>query len=136
MNAMPPFSPPQGDSHKGVSDTDGGMAEAIRRMEVAWFALHRAGEAVAGLAWDIDEDDVGAVSDFPALIHRLGGWRLRQAEQGIADLTLIMQSGLAALLSVRERGAETGPAAQALWEEFNAARLALIDLAKPAASLR
>ena len=131
MNAMPPSFAPSTDSRSRDAAED-----AVRRMEVAWFALHRAGEAVAGLAGDIAQDGPDGIGDFPAMIHRAGGWRLRQAEQGIADLTAIMQSGLTALLSVRERGAETGPAAQALWREFSDARDALVGLARPVARIR
>lgn len=131
MNAMTPPLAPHGDS-----PASGATADAVHRMEIAWFALHRAGEAVAGLAGDIAQESPEGIGEFPTMIHRAGGWRLRQAEQGIADLSAIMQSGLAALLSVRERGAETGPAAQALLREFSASRDALIDLARPVARIQ
>lgn len=131
MNAMPPFFAPGSRAGRVGTADDDGKDPVLRRMEERWFALHRAGLAVAGLAGDAGREIPPGVGDFPALIHRAGGWRLRLAEQGITDLAAIMEAGLSVLLSVRERGAETLPAAQALWWEFTAARGALLDLAKP-----
>jgi hypothetical protein len=49
----------------------------------------------------------------------------------VADLAAVMEPGLAALLSINARGADTRPAARALLHEFNQARAAIIALLPP-----
>ena len=70
-------------------------------------------------------------ADFPATMQTAGGWRLALAAQGVDDLAAVMEPGLAALLSIHSRGADPGVAAQALWEETEAARSALRALVPP-----
>ena len=53
------------------------------------------------------------------------------AEEGVDDIAAIMEPGLAALLAVHARGADAKPAALALWQEFMAARDALMILLPP-----
>ena len=71
------------------------------------------------------------VVEFPLRMHDAGGWRCDLAEQGIEDLTAIMEPGLSALLAVHARGASPTAAAHALWHEFVAARDALLTLVPP-----
>lgn len=96
-----------------------------------WAALHDAAAAVAALAGCEAEPISVAAADFPATIQAAGGWRRVLAEQGIEDLAAIMEPGLAALLASHARGANPAPAARALWQEFEAARTALLALAAP-----
>ena len=70
------------------------------------------------------------MASFPAAIRRTGGWRLRLAEQGLADLAAMMEPGLAALLSVQAHGGDARPPARALLQEFAAARAALLALVR------
>lgn len=98
-----------------------------------WSALHDAAAVVgvlAGLA--VAEPPRPEVHNFPALIREAGGWRTELAEQGIDDLSAIMEPGIAALLAVHARGASCAAAALALWHEFVRARAALLALASPA----
>jgi hypothetical protein len=53
------------------------------------------------------------------------------AAQALDDLVAIMEPGLTALLVVHSRGDNAGAAARALWQEFVAARDALMALALP-----
>lgn len=97
-----------------------------------WAALHEAAGTLALLAGtDSDGGDHGHSDDYPAAILASAGWRLVLAEQGLDDLTAIMDAGLVALLSVHDHGADPAPAARALWQEFAAARAALITLLPP-----
>jgi hypothetical protein len=101
-------------------------------MAQQWAALHQAASVVAALA-DLPAETLPAERhDFPATIHAAGGWRLTLAEQGLTDLLAIMEPGLAALLAIRARGADPSAAARALWDEFHAARTALLVLVPPA----
>ncbi len=103
-----------------------------------WDALHDAAAILAQLA------GTGAVSlslpqqdgapDFAGAMVAAGGWRQMLAEQGVDDLAAILEAGLVALLQVHARGADPAPAAQALWQEFLAARQALLVLLPPGSS--
>ncbi|MEO5587761.1 MAG: hypothetical protein ABIQ81_08725 [Novosphingobium sp.] len=116
---------------------------AFRAMTRKWSAIHQAAAVVAALADLPDDaggadlpDDAGgagggAHGHFPAAIRSAGGWRLALAAQGIDDLAAVMEPGLAALLSIHCRGANPAVAAQALWDEFQAAREALLALRPP-----
>lgn len=118
MNA--PFVPPAGLK----PDT----AAATSRQ---WAALHQAAGVVAGLA-GVDHPAVPrAVRDFPEMIAEAGGWRAALAQQGIADLSAVMQPGLSALLAIHAQGADIGVAARTLWEEFDHGRAAVLALLPP-----
>ena len=86
---------------------------------------------LAGIAAEPMRADV---RNFPAIMRDAGGWRRSMAEEGIEDLTAIMEPGMAALLAVHARGVSPAAAALALWQEFHAARAALLALTPPADS--
>lgn len=130
MNAHSSFSAPVG----GVLPTSGraefGQASASA-MSMKWSALHDA-VGVAGMLAGIAAEPMRAeVRNFPAVMRDAGGWRRKKAEEGIDDLAAIMEPGLAALLAVNARGVNPAVAAMALWQEFHAARAALLALAPP-----
>lgn len=122
MNAVPPTFVPAPDSPRPAS-AQGGGATGLR-----WAALADAGSVVALLAGIEPERPAPEVRNFPALIRDADPWRREQAENGIADLAAIMEPGIAALLAVNARGADSRPAAMALWREFTAARAAILSL--------
>ena len=97
-------------------------------MGMKWAALHDAASVVAKLAGLENEPMRAEVRNFPAVMRDTGGWRRNLADQGIADLSAIIEPGLAALLAVHARGSTTAPAALALWREFDAACAALLAL--------
>jgi len=97
-----------------------------------WSALHDAVGIVGVLAGLAPESVTPQVRNFPVLVRDAGGWRTALAEQGVDDLTAIMEPGIAALLEVHARGASCAAAALALWHEFVGARAALLALASPA----
>ncbi|MBA4161684.1 MAG: hypothetical protein C0515_06335 [Novosphingobium sp.] len=99
-----------------------------------WSALHDAVGVVGMLAGLAAEPMRPEVRNFPAVMRDLGGWRREQAEQAIDDLSAIMEPGLAALMAVNARGANPAVPALALWQEFHAARSALLALVPPASS--
>ncbi len=99
---------------------------------LSWSALHDAAGIVGVLAGLPAEPSKPQVHNFPALVREAGGWRTALAEQGIDDLTAIMEPGIAALLAVHARGASCAAPALALWHEFFRARAALLALASPA----
>lgn len=100
-------------------------------LSLKWSALHDAAQAVATIAGAAPEVAVDEVRRFPVSMREAGGWRLQHAEQGIADLTSIMEPGLSALLAALARGANPQAAALALWNEFLEARNALLELLPP-----
>jgi len=71
------------------------------------------------------------VQNFPQALRDFAGWRRNLALQGVEDLAAILDPGLAALLAVHDSGSDAAPAASALWQEFLAARDALLALAPP-----
>jgi hypothetical protein len=93
-----------------------------------WAVLHDAAAVVAGLAGEpVPADHL----DFPEAIRKAASRRRDLAEQGIEDLAAMMEPGLAALISVHGSGADASAPARALWQEFTAARDALIALVLP-----
>ncbi len=97
-------------------------------MSVQWAALQDAAAAVAQMAGLAPEDPSAQVRNFPALIKGAGGWRMKLATDGVADLSAMMRSGVKALLAVAARGQDPTAAALSLWREFHHARAALLGL--------
>lgn len=93
-----------------------------------WTALTNAGTVVAALAGIAAAQPSERVRDFPALIRACSAWRQDLAENRIADLTAVMEPGIAVLLKVNARGDDPTPAARALWHEFDCARNAILGL--------
>lgn len=103
-------------------------------MGIRWLALHDAAGVVATLA-GLPRGKIGMQErNFPAIMRDAGGWRCNLAEQGIDDLSAIMQAGIAALLGIHAKGTSPAAAARALWDEFTAARAALLALMPAAAA--
>ena len=96
-----------------------------------WSAIHDAAATVGKLAGVSDEERKPEVRNFPAAIRDAENWRREAAEQGIEDLSAILEAGLSALLAAHARGANPNAPALALWREFNAARDALLALVPP-----
>lgn len=107
---------------------DGAEPQDQAAMGVTWATLHDAARAVAAMAGLADEQPSTRVRDFPALIGDVGGWRLELASNGVADLAAMMTPGVKALLAVSARGQDPTPAALTLWQEYHAARGALLAL--------
>ncbi|MBT0671430.1 hypothetical protein HT136_23955 [Novosphingobium profundi] len=94
-----------------------------------WSALHDAAQAVASIAGTPCPALSQAIRAFPAHVRDASGPRRAMAEQGIEDLSAIMESGLSALLAALARGAHPQAAALALWNEFVRTRDGLLHLA-------
>lgn len=101
---------------------------AWQALSLRWAALHDAANAVAMLAGLAAEKPDPSIGAFPGRVRDSGGRRFGPVEQGVADIAAIMQPGLAALLAVRARGQDAAVPALALWQEFHAARAAVMAL--------
>lgn len=97
-------------------------------MSVRWIAVGDAANVVATLAGLEPERTTAEVRNFPVRVRDAEPWRREQAANGIIDLAAIMEPGIAALLALQVRGADSRPAAMALWREFTAARAAILSL--------
>ena len=133
MNMHTSFAPPASPA-AGALPTSGrpefGQASASA-MSMKWSALHDAVAVVGSLTGMAPEAMRPEIRNFPAMMRDVGGWRRTLAEQGIEDLSAVMEPGLAALLAIHARGVNPAPAALALWQEFHAARAALLALTPP-----
>lgn len=100
-----------------------------------WSALHDAAETVAMIAGIEAQGMSPQVRNFPVAMRDASASRRDLVEQGIEDLTAVMEPGLSALLAAHARGANPQPAALALWQEFLKSRDTLLALTpdKPAA---
>jgi len=125
MDVFPPSTDPNrtGDG----AWRDGGA----NGMSMKWAAVHAAAAAVGELAGQPPEYRRPDVRNFPAIMRDTGGWRHIVAQQGVDDLAAIMEPGLAALLALHASGGATVAPAQALWQEFQSARAALLALIPP-----
>lgn len=116
-----PFSP----------ETLSRTGEEADPLGLRWGALREAARAIAALAGGHSSEEIAALLAFPAGLRSADPRRARLIEQSIGDLVAIMEPGVAALLSVYERGGDAGPAAKALWQEFTSARRGLLALVPP-----
>jgi hypothetical protein len=126
MNAVPPSfaaAPRTAAPPRAAFAQSGASAMSVR-----WTALADAANVVATLAGLEAERTTAEVRNFPALVRDAEPWRREQAENGIADLAAVMEPGIAALLALHARGADSRPAAMALWREFVSARGAILSL--------
>ena len=130
MNAQTSFSPPGTGVLPPTGRAEFGQASASA-MSMKWAALHDAATVVGTLAGVATEPMRPELRNFPAVMRDLGGWRREAAEQGIDDLSAIMEPGLAALLAVHGRGTNPAVPALALWQEFQVSRAALLVLTPP-----
>lgn len=128
MNGPTNPTTPSGGTLPGSGRVEFGQASASA-MSMKWSALHDAAGVIAGLAGLAAEPMRPELRNFPAVMRDAGGWRRALAEQGIADLSAMIEPGLAALLAVNARGVSCATAALALWQEFVPARNALLSLA-------
>lgn len=126
MNAIPPdLGLPSGNSG---SSPHGPMAPALDHQ---WSVLRNVGLAIAALIEPAQRPNAEEPLDFPQALNAATGWRKVMIEQGLSDLIAMLEPGLCALLEVHARGGEASAAALALWQEFSAARAALVTLAPP-----
>ena len=125
-----PVSNPAGGALPGSGRAQFGQASASA-LGMRWSALHDAASVVALLAGISPDPMTAVLRNFPALMRDAGGWRRAMAEQGIEDISAFMEPGLSALLAVHARGGSPAPPALALWQEFVAARDALLTLNPP-----
>ena len=102
---------------------------------IRWAALGEAAVVVALLAGIEAEQPSKLIRNFPASLRECQPWQRDLATGGIDDLAAIMETGLAALLAVNARGTNCRAAASALWQEYIAARAALLVLLPPAGAL-
>ena len=121
---------PAGGSLPGSGRAQFGQASASA-LGMKWSALHDAAGVVCMLAGLAAEPLTPALRNFPAVMRDAGGWRRAMAEQGIADISAFMEPGLSALLAVHARGVNPAAPALTLWQEFVAARDALVALTPP-----
>ena len=96
-----------------------------------WTALHDAAAVVAALAGIPQQPLAVGLRDFAGAVANAPQFRRELAQQGVEDLTAIMQPGLAALIAVRSRGGDATVPAGALWQEFTASRDALLAMVRP-----
>ena len=122
--------------HAAMKRRESFGGNAVTAMSMKWTAIHDAASAVSGLAGLSQEFRTAEVRNFPAIMRDTGGWRQSVAEQGVDDLAAIMRPGLAALLALQTDGVLTTAAATALWQEFLAARAALLALVPPLGNVR
>ena len=130
MNAHTNFTQPGTGALPTSGRPEFGQASASA-MSMKWSALHDAAGVVGMLAGLAAEPTRPEIRNFPAVMRDAGGWRRTLTEQGIDDLSAVMEPGLVALLAVHARGANPAVPALALWQEFYAARAALLALTPP-----
>ena len=124
MKAIPPdFGLPSGNTG---SSPHGPLAPALDQQ---WAVLRNAGHAIAAMIAPADRPELAEPLDFPQALNAATGWRKVMIEQGLSDLIAMMEPGLSALLEVHARGHDASAPALALWQEFSAARSALVALA-------
>lgn len=123
MNFLPP------DSFPAVHPAAAGNGD----LGAQWLALHDVAGIVAALAGVSRPALSPALRHFPEAISAAGGWRAAHVRQGVGDICAILQTGIKALLALHARGIPAAVPARVLWDEFAAARDALMEYAPPGA---
>lgn len=126
MNAIPPDFHSSFPAAKPAGDP---AVDPDLRLAVRWTALAEAARVVAQLATPGTPEEVEAAVRLPMVLKHALGNRRMLIEQGIDDMLAMMEPGLTALLDVHQRGGQTAPAANALWQEFLRARRGVAALA-------
>ena len=103
---------------------------------VKWSALHDVAATVCTIASLPVDGMTAKVRNVPLAIRDAGGRQRQRAEHAIADLSAVMEPGVAALLCAYARGADPRAAAAALVEEFRDARDAIMALASASEETR
>lgn len=129
MNAVPPSMTPGSAARAAFGQA------ATNTSSLKWAALQDAANVVAVLAGLEPERTTPEIRNFPALIREAAQWRRELAERGIEDLSATMEPGIAALLGINARGADSRSAALALWREFCTARAAILALLPPSGTM-
>lgn len=111
-----------------LAPVTGGHPAGSNAHAMRWAALTDAGQVVAMMAGVSVGRPPRAIRDFGALLREAESWRREAAQCGLDDLCAIMEPGLAALVAINAGGGDCRPAARALWNEFEAARNALLAI--------
>lgn len=93
----------------------------------AWGRLEGQARQLALLARIAAEPEARAEAIAP-LLAEASGWQHTLAEQTIADVAAMLDSGLTALTTLSRRGQDTAAPALVLWREFHAARAGLLSV--------
>jgi hypothetical protein len=102
---------------------------AANALSMKWSALHDAAETVALLAGVEGKAMTQHVRAFPVTLRDARPATRELVEGGIADIAAVLEPGLSALIAAHARGTVPQAAAAALWDDFIAARDALMVLA-------
>ncbi len=109
-------------------NANGAARTAHSTLAVRLAAIEDAAAAVAVMAGLGAEKPSAQLRGFVAHIQSDGAPRKALAEECVADMSAMMQPGLAALLAVSARGHDATAPALTLWREYHAARTAMLAL--------
>lgn len=98
---------------------------APEALEMAWARLQGQAGQLALLARLAAEPAGPAIEP---LLARAQPWQRTLAEQTMADIDAMLDSGLTALATLSRRGQDASAPALVLWREFHAARTALLGV--------
>lgn len=110
------------------------LREAATQLGRRWSALQDAASAVGLMAGLAPEKPDSRVRNLPTLVRNAEPWRRELAMNRVADISAMLEPGLAALLAVYARGQDATAPALTLWREYHAARTALLALLPDGAS--
>lgn len=99
-----------------------------------WAALHEKSAEIAQIADLAPEALEHQVSRFNDALSSNSSHLLDTAGQGLEDMELLVDMGLAALKEVEARGQAAHAPALALWREFYHAREAVLSVMEPTAA--
>jgi hypothetical protein len=96
-------------------------------LAIVWARLQGQAGQLALLARLAAEAEPESAAIEP-LLAAAKPWQYTLAEQTIADIDAMLESGLTALATLSRRGQDTAAPALVLWREFHAARAALLGV--------
>lgn len=113
-----------------VAETAAPLSSSPAELAQQWAAVNETGAAVASLARVEGHEADDAPDAVAARLAGLDPEARAMAETGIGDLAMILQPGLRALVALAANGGDAAAPARVLWEEFCAARGAILSLAR------
>lgn len=122
MSALPP------DDVRSLRQTAFAARHSIDSMIAQWHANHSSAAALARLAGLGETDRLAGNDDFSGALEAACDWQRELAWQATEDIAVMLQSGMAALDVLVERGKEARIPALALWREVDAAQRSVLEM--------
>jgi hypothetical protein len=122
MSALPP------DDMRSLRQSAFAARHPIDSMIARWRTIAADAGLLAGLAGLHETSTPEQPDGFFSALEKASEWQCELAWQGVEDIEALLQSGMAALGVLQDRGQDAQIPAMALWRELDAARRSVMAM--------